>query len=135
MSRPVPAIAGTEPWTIRLAARVLAVEALGLVALGAVDLSKVATGSPRSVILAAAGALLAIGTGAALLLLARAVRRARGWALTPALVLQILALPVGYSLAVQAGRWVYGGPILLLALAEIALLFAPQSRRALLTPR
>jgi hypothetical protein len=123
------------PATLRVAAWILAVEAAGLVALGAIDLVKVVTGSPQSVAFAVVGALLALGTGAALLVLARAVRRVRGWAYTPALVLQALSLPVGYSLGVQAGLWYYGGPILLLALAEIGLLFAPPSRRALVTPR
>jgi hypothetical protein len=128
---PPPAV----PAVLRLAALVLAAEAAGVVTLGLVDGFKVVTGSPRSFGLAVVGALLALGTGAVLLLLARAVLRTRGWAFTPALVLQGLALPVGYSLAVQAGRWYYGGPILLLAIAALCLLLAPASRRALVTPR
>jgi hypothetical protein len=43
-------------------------------------------------------------------------------------VLQLLALPVGYSLAFQAGLPGYGGPILVLAVAELYLLFTPESR-------
>ncbi len=116
---------------MRLAGLVLVVEAAGLVLLGAVDLAKVVTGSPRSGVLAVVAAGLAMGTGGVLLLLSRALRRLRGWAYTPTIVLQLLALPVGYSLAVQARLWAYGGPVLLLALGELAALIAPSSRRVL----
>jgi hypothetical protein len=127
--------ASSVPATLRIGAGILAVEAAGLAALGVIDLVKVVTGTPQSVAFAVVGALLALGTGAALLTLARAVRRVRAWAYTPVLVLQVLSLPVGYSLAVQAGLWYYGGPILVLGLTEIGLLLAPPSRRALVTPR
>jgi hypothetical protein len=46
-------------------------------------------------------------------------------------VLQLLALPVGYSLAFQAGRVGYGGPILVAALVVLYLLFTPPARAAL----
>lgn len=119
------------PTSVRLAGLVLVVEAAGLVLLGAVDLAKVVTGSPRSTVFAVVAAGLAVGTAGVLLLLSRALRRLRGWAYTPTIVLQLLALPVGYSLAVQAGLWAYGGPVLLLALGELAALIAPSSRRTL----
>lgn len=106
-------------------------EALGLAVLAVVDAGKVLTGAPRSAMFALAAAALAAGTAVVLILLARALRRLRHWAYVPTLVLQALALPVGYSLAVQAGLWRYGGPILLLALLELALLLAADSRRAL----
>lgn len=130
-----PSASVRGPLVLRLTALVLAVEATGLVTLGLVDLWKVLTGTPRSMSLAVGGALLAVGTGALVLLVARAVLRRRGWAYSPALVLQLLALPVGYSLAVQAGVWRYGGPVLLLAVAGLGLLFAPPVRGALITPR
>ena len=46
-------------------------------------------------------------------------------------MLQLLALPVSYSLAFQAGRVGYGGPILVAALAVLYLLFTPPARAAL----
>ena len=46
-------------------------------------------------------------------------------------VLQLLALPVGYSLAFQAGLLGYGAPILLGALTVLYLLFTPPARAAL----
>jgi hypothetical protein len=73
---------------------------------------------------------MAVAGGAVLVLLGRALLRIRGWARSPVIVLQLLALPVGYSLAFQAGLPVYGGPILVLAVAELYLLFTPEARAA-----
>lgn len=109
----------------------LIVEAVALLALGVVVIVKVVTGSPSSVVYAVTAGLMAMGTGLVLVALARALRRCRAWAFVPVIVLQGLALPVGYSLAVQAGQWQYGGPVLLLALAELVLLVSPSSRRAI----
>lgn len=102
-----------------------------MVALGALVIVKAVTGSPRSVGFAITAGLMAVGTGVVLLVLARALLRCRTWAFVPVIVLQGISLPVGYSLAVQAGLWEYGGPVLGLALAELALLIAPSSRRVL----
>jgi hypothetical protein len=50
---------------------------------------------------------------------------------SPIVVLQLLALPVAYSLAFQADRIAYGAPIMLAALAVIFLLFTPPAREVL----
>jgi hypothetical protein len=63
-------------------------------------------------------------------LLARGLARLAGWARTPVVVLQLLALPVGYSLGIQAGLLAYGAPILLAAVAVLYLLFTPEARAA-----
>ncbi len=122
--------APTPPAAVRRAAAVLVLEALGLGTVGAVDVTKVITGSPSSVVFALIAAAMAVATGCLLLVLARALHRLRRWAYAPILVLQGLALPVGYSLGVQARLWYYGGPVLLLAIAELCFLLAPSSRRA-----
>ncbi len=119
------------PKAVRWAAVVLVVEALALVTLGVVVEIKVLTGSPTSVVFAVIAGLMAVGTGLVLGGLARALYRCRGWAYVPVIVLQGLALPVGYSLAVQAGQWQYGGPVLALSLAELYFLITPSARRAL----
>jgi hypothetical protein len=49
---------------------------------------------------------------------------------TPLLVLEVLTLPVGYSL-IQAGRWAYGAPVVLSALAVVGLLLTRPARIAL----
>jgi hypothetical protein len=57
--------------------------------------------------------------------------RLRPAARSPAVVIEALALPVSYSLAIQAGRVAYGAPIMLSALAVIYLLFTPPVREVL----
>jgi hypothetical protein len=121
----------SPPGTVRLAAVVAAAEGGALLGLGLFYAVKTAVDRPDSYGRALFGALLALAGGAALLLLARGLRRLRGWARSPVVVLQILALPVGYSLAFQAGLPGYGAPILLLAAAELYLLFTPEARREL----
>ena len=49
---------------------------------------------------------------------------------SPVLVLQLLALPVGYSL-IQGGRWAYGVPVVLSALVVTGLLLTRPARAAL----
>jgi hypothetical protein len=115
---------------VRLAALVAAVEGGALLGLGVFYLIKTAVQRPDSYGRALFGALFALAGGALLLVLARGLGGARGWARSPVIVLQVLALPVGYSLAFQAGLPGYGGPILVLAAAELYLLFTPESRAA-----
>jgi hypothetical protein len=64
-------------------------------------------------------------------LCARGLLRLRPAARTPVVVLQVLALPVGYSMAFQAGVVAYGGPILVAAVVVLYLLFTPPARAAL----
>jgi hypothetical protein len=123
---------GAPPATVRLAALVAALEGGALLGLGLFYAAKTAANHPDSYGRALFGALFAVAGGAVLLLLARSLRRLRTWARSPVVVLQLLALPVGYSLAFQAGLPGYGGPILLLAVAELYLLFTPESRAAFL---
>ncbi len=115
---------------VRLAALVTAVEGLALLGLGAFYGGKIAVQRPDSYGRALLGAGMAVAGGVLLLVLARALTRVRGWARSPVIVLQLLALPVGYSLAFQAGLPGYGGPILVLAVAELYLLFTPEARAA-----
>jgi hypothetical protein len=49
-------------------------------------------------------------------------------------VLQILAVPVGYQIAFDSERPAWGGPILLAALAVLYLLFTPPVRAVLDRP-
>ena len=129
---PTPAEGGVVPGTLRGAVVLLFVEALALVAVAVVVLVESAvstaedlTGALLQAVLAVVGALVLAGC-------ARALARLRPGARTPALVLQLLALPVAYSLWFQGdGHPQYGAPIAVLALVTIYLLFAPPSRQAL----
>jgi hypothetical protein len=121
----------TAPPQVRAAVVVIGVEAFALLVLVGVLLTKSATGSPNSLARALLLAALALVGAGALAAAGRSLLRLRPAARTPIVVLQLLALPVSYSLAFQAHRIGYGGPILLAALAVLYLLFTPAAREAL----
>ncbi|MDQ2749963.1 MAG: hypothetical protein ABI775_11895 [Pseudonocardiales bacterium] len=122
---------GGTPAQVRAAAIVICLEGLALLVAAVVLVTKTFDGHPDSVARALLGAAMALCGAAALVSGARGLLRLRPAARTPMVVLQLLALPVGYSLAFQAGWVGYGGPILLAAVAVIYLLFTPPARAAL----
>ena len=101
----------------------LVVEAVALFVVGVVFAVATAAGSPTNRGLSFTVAGFAVGTGAILVLLARALDRRRGWARSPGVVLQLLALPVGVGL-LQGGVWAAGVPVLVLAAATLWQLMA-----------
>jgi hypothetical protein len=109
----------------------MGLQALALLAAGVLLVVKAITETSTSV----AGALLLAAIAAAgagvLALCGRGLLRLRPAARTPVVVLQLLALPVSYTLAFQADRVGYGAPIMLSALAVLYLLFTPRARAAL----
>ena len=109
----------------------LGLEALALVGLAVFLLVDTATGGAHSIGGALLSVLLVLVCAAALLFGARGLLRCRSAARTPIVVLQLLAIPVSYSLGFQAGRIAIGGPMLLAAFAVLYLLFTPPSRAAL----
>jgi hypothetical protein len=122
----------TVPGTLRAAVVVVALEALALVAAAVVVLVETVVGDPED----ATGSLLqaALAVAGALLLggCARALAALRPAARTPVVVLQLLALPVAYSLWFQgSGRPQFGAPIAIAALVTLYLLFTPPARAAL----
>jgi hypothetical protein len=119
------------PGVVRAACVILALEALALTGIAAFLVYDTAAGSPHNVAGALLGAALALVGAAVLVLGARALVRLRPAARTPVVVLQLLALPVSYSLAFQAGIVAVGGPILVAALVVLYLLFTPPARAAL----
>jgi hypothetical protein len=124
---PAPAV----PAQVRLATVLIVLEALALVATAGLLLIKTVAGRPTSLAGAVLGAVLALLAAAVLAASARGLRQLRPAARTPVVVLQLLALPVAYSLAFQAGLVAYGGPVLLVALAVLFLLFTPPARAVL----
>lgn len=107
----------------------LAVEGGALVALGVGYGVAAIVGEPfdRAATLLAAG--FALATGVAVLLVARGLARAAGWSRSPAVVLQLLALPVGVGLA-QGRVWFAAAPVLGLAAAVLYQLATPEARQA-----
>lgn len=122
---------GGTPAQVRVAAALIGLESLALLVATGILLAKTLAGHPASIPRALLDAALALGGALALGLGARGLVRLRAAARTPMVVLQLLALPVGYSLAFQAGLAGYGAPILLGALAVLYLLFTPPARAAL----
>lgn len=119
------------PAPLRIACIVIALEALALLGITGFLVIDAVAGNPDSVggaLLVAAAALLA---GVGLGFCARGLWRLQPGARTPAVVLQLLALPVSYTMAFEAGRYAFGGPILVAALAVLYLLFTPPVRAVL----
>jgi hypothetical protein len=118
------------PATLRWAIVLLGVQAIGLfgvvVLLVYADVRSTSTSASGAAGLTVFAVLIAALFG--LLVWALAGRRA--WARGPAIVLELLLIPVGYSL-VTSGLAVLGIPVGLLALATTALLLAPATRAAL----
>ncbi len=98
----------------RRASWLLLVEAVALVVIGIVDGIATLAGEPDDRAASLGVAAFAVAGGALLALLGRAMGRGRGWARTPALVLQLLAFPVATGLA-QGGVWLAAVPLFLLA--------------------
>ena len=122
---------GGVPAGIRAAAALVLAEAAGLVATAAVLLVLAFAHTTTRLWAAVAivgfallGAVVLAGCGRGLL-------RLRPSARSPVILVQLLAVPVGYSLGIQAGRVLVGVPILLVAIAVLVLLLLPSSRQAL----
>ena len=130
MDEPAPE-GDRPPRPLVLACGLLGLQALALVGAAAIVLFKAGTQKSSDVAGAVLLAAIALGGALALGVCARGLLRLRPAARTPAVVIELLALPVSYSLAFQADRVDYGAPILLSALAVIYLLFTPQVREVL----
>jgi len=111
------------------AAALVTVEGVALLALAVVSVVLTARDDASSVPVALAGALLLAIFGGALLLLARALRALKPPARSPVVAVQIVALPVGWTLATTNSRPEIGVPVLVLAIAVLVLLFATAEAR------
>jgi hypothetical protein len=111
------------------AALLVAVEGTALTVLGAAYGTAGVLGDPFDRTATLLEAAFAVVAGLLVLLVARGLARVRGWSRSPAVVLQLLALPVGVGL-VQGEVWVAAVPVLLLAGSVLYLLATPQARLA-----
>lgn len=113
---------------VRRLALLLALEGVLLVVLGiGYGVASLTDTSERAPAELAAASALAVGL--LLLVLARAVDRTRGWARSPAVVLNVFPLPVAMGV-LQAGVWWVGLPMLVLAGAVLYLFATPELRAA-----
>jgi hypothetical protein len=116
-----------------VAAGVLAAEAVALLAYTVITVIATATNDAYQVSNGVAQIVLQLIMLAGLAWLASGVRKARPWTRTPSVMVQIL---IGFVAIVllQAHRWDWGVPTLLLAAAGLVGLLSPASLKALARP-
>jgi hypothetical protein len=122
---------GEPPRALRIAAILVLIEAGALTVAALALLIKTATGHPAGVGRALGVAGFALTGAIVLALCARGLLRLRPSARAPIMIIELLALPVTFSLGFQAGRAQIGVPILVVALGVLGLLLSPQARAAL----
>jgi hypothetical protein len=125
-----PPTAPARPTPLLVLVALAAAQGIGLAALAVFFLVELVVSTPLSVPRAVMAALLTLLAGLGLLAVARGLHRRRRWARAPALVTQLLVVPVGAGL-VQGGRWYVGVPLIGWALGVLILLFAPAVSDAL----
>jgi len=123
----------SAPGMLRLAAGVQAAEAAGLCVAGVLAAVDAAGGRSSQSSSGIALTLLAFIVAAGLAWIALGIARVKPWSRTPAVMTQVLTGVVAVYL-LQAHRFDWGVPALLLALAGLAGLLAPASFRALNRP-
>ena len=116
--------------SLRACAALVALEALGLLAAAVFFVVEVFVATPDDRTRALVASLLALVVAVGMALVARGLAAARRWARAPAVVVNLLVLPVAFDL-VRGGRWYVGLPLLLGALVVLVLLFAPSTDAAL----
>jgi hypothetical protein len=122
--------ARARPTPLVVLVALVAAQGIGLAGLAVFFLVELVVSTPLSVPRAVTAALLTLLAGLGLLTVARGLHRRRRWARAPALVTQLLVLPVGAGL-VQGGRWYVGVPLIGWALGILVLLFTPAVSEAL----
>jgi hypothetical protein len=122
--------AAGAPVPLRLAAVVQALEAVGVCLAAALAAADLAAGQTYQRSSGVALIVLELIVAAGLAALASGLARSRPWSRTPAVMAQVLTGVIGIFL-LQAGRYEWGVPALVLALAGLAGLFAPASLKAL----
>ena len=117
--------------TLRWAVWLLWAEAVAVAMLAAYLVFQLFTATATDLGVALAVTGFAFAAAAALFALGRALAGRHAGARAPAIVAQLMLLPVGYTL-IQAGLAWLGGPLMALGLLVSALLVAPPTNRALL---
>lgn len=123
--------AAAPPTGVRAAAAVVLLEAVALTGVAVMLLVLAFIHTTTRLWAAVAIVAFALLGAAVLALCARGLLRLRPSARSPVILVQLLALPIGYSLGIQAGRALVGVPILIAAIAVLVLLMTPSSRQAL----
>ncbi|MFF4173400.1 hypothetical protein [Streptomyces sp. NPDC001744] len=121
-----------RPTRLAAAAAVTGVEALGLLAGGVYMLVRTLTGAPGDLTGALTGAVTLVLLGLIPLAAARGLWLRRSWSRGPAVITQILALPVAWQMLRADGALIPAGAVLaVLALSGLVLLVNPATNEAL----
>ncbi|MFC8173705.1 hypothetical protein ACFUJU_22860 [Streptomyces sp. NPDC057235] len=121
-----------RPARLAAAAAVAGVEALGLVAGGVYMLVRALTGTPGDLTGAATGAVTLVALGLIPLAAARGLWLRRSWSRGPAVITQILALPVAWQMLQANSAMIPAGAVLgVLAVTGLVLLVSPATTEAL----
>ena len=121
------------PTEVGRAAAIVALQGLAVFALGPILLlGGIVMGRPDSLSRAWSEVVVAMAAGVLILFLARSLSKASAWSRAPVIVIQILAVPVGYSLAFPSEQPLYGIPVLVAAGAVLYLLVTPAAQLAFL---
>jgi hypothetical protein len=120
---PAPSAGGP----LRLTALLLALQGLVVVGFGGYLMIDGLVGHPSSVGRAEIGGVLVVALGLTVVAVAWGVRRAARWSRSPAVLVQVLCLPVAWGL-VQGERYEIGVPVGVFALVLLALLLGPAGR-------
>ena len=128
--RSLQGAAANRPATLGLAAGVQAAEAAGLAVAGVLTAVDTASGQSYQASSGVALTLLEFIVVAGLAWIAWGIARVRPWSRTPAVMTQLATGVVAVYL-LQAHRFDWGIPALLLAVAGVAAVVAPTSWRAL----
>ncbi|MFR9674246.1 hypothetical protein [Streptomyces sp. TR06-5] len=122
----------SRPVRLAVAAVLTAAEGAVIAGFGLVSLVMVFTGKPDGLVQALTMALTVLALAALPLAAAHGIRQRRRWSRGPALITQLLALPVGWQMAQNGGPWVAGGVVIgLAALVVLGALVTPTAAAAL----
>jgi O-antigen/teichoic acid export membrane protein len=108
---------------LQVVAGLVAAEGVLLVGIAVFYVVELAIATATDVTGALVSAGLALLTAVGLLQVARGLFRSRRWARSPALVTNLILVPVAVGL-LQGGRWYVGVPLLAAAAAVVVLLFS-----------
>jgi hypothetical protein len=118
------------PRAVGLAAVLVALQGAGLLVLAAVSFVETLLGRAGEARGATVIAALALGAAVALLLVAHGLRGGRRWSRSPAVLTQLLVVPVAVTY-VTDGPWWVGVPLLVWAATVLLLVVRPSAGQAL----
>ncbi|WP_432074871.1 hypothetical protein [Streptomyces wuyuanensis] len=128
----IPGAPAKRPGRLTAAAGLCGLEALALFAGGVYMLVSGLTGAPESTSQAETGGVTLIALGVIPLLAARGLLLRRSWSRGPAIVTQIMALPVAWTLLRSSGALIPAGIVLaVVAVTSLVLLLNPRTTEAL----